>query len=477
MTDGYGSISFWGYSPSLDLLQTEHEEKVLTTNIRDDSDKPDTINILLVGAADIRHVLKTIICANLHPKKKLHFHIFENRLELYARHMLLLAIALEPYKQVGLQDKVELFLELYGNSLVRTKSFEYLQKMSNEFIRMVTDFDYLEKKLPCLDMTRLKFKERDFLEGIFKFWRNPDQKLFDISKCWDVRVQGYLKTRYDTKMNAFDWDYHMKLAERQADIINRNEYAKWRSTGVAFENRDGEYTVPNTSLASGMILSRGGERINVRGYWGDILVSPFVAMGIEADLPELFKKFNGAYHKTARHVTTYNVTSMFHTLITGEKYLPSKVEETENQTSSVIEEIEDDDSSMEFKTTDDKTMPQSENKEYQSIPVDTFKLTFLPLDACITMPKKSNYQCFFDTVYFSNTSVHHLLPEMTPIFSDKTTVLIETAKFMVDLKKEKTNEYVTKITERAVKTGCEVSIKLNIRLDQVLSNFSLFISG
>lgn len=28
---------------------------------------------------------------------------------------------------------------------------------------------------------------------------------------------------------------------------------------------------------------------------------------------------------------------MFHTLITGEKYLPSKVEETENQTSSVIE--------------------------------------------------------------------------------------------------------------------------------------------
>lgn len=31
-----------------------------------------------------------------------------------------------------------------------------------------------------------QFKERDFLEGIFKFWRNKDTKLFEAEKIWLV---------------------------------------------------------------------------------------------------------------------------------------------------------------------------------------------------------------------------------------------------------------------------------------------------
>ena len=83
---------------------------------------------------------------------------------------------------------------------------------------MITDDDYLNLCLPLLDVSALKvstcslfstvylpwcvlllmsyvliftiisiqFKERDFLEGIFKFWRNPDDEVFDISKHWCV---------------------------------------------------------------------------------------------------------------------------------------------------------------------------------------------------------------------------------------------------------------------------------------------------
>ena len=49
---------------------------------------------------------------------------------------------------------------------------------------MVTDFDYLSQRLPMFDLSALKFKERDQLEAIFKFWRSSDDRAFDISKFW-----------------------------------------------------------------------------------------------------------------------------------------------------------------------------------------------------------------------------------------------------------------------------------------------------
>ena len=42
---------------------------------------------------------------------------------------------------VYFSEKTELFLELYGNLLVRQQSVEYVQKMSNEFIKYV----YIDK--------------------------------------------------------------------------------------------------------------------------------------------------------------------------------------------------------------------------------------------------------------------------------------------------------------------------------------------
>ena len=32
----------------------------------------------------------------------------------------------------------------------------------------------------------LQFKERDMVEGIFKFWRHPDESTFDIRRHWLV---------------------------------------------------------------------------------------------------------------------------------------------------------------------------------------------------------------------------------------------------------------------------------------------------
>ena len=44
----------------------------------------------------------------------------------------------------------------------------------------------MSRKIPAFSKFILQFKERDFMEGIFKFWRNKDLKTFDVEKMWYV---------------------------------------------------------------------------------------------------------------------------------------------------------------------------------------------------------------------------------------------------------------------------------------------------
>lgn len=263
MDKGLGSVTWWGFSPAIDLI--DYYEKANCNTIHSDGKKVGHINILLIGSGDIRHVLKSIASLNRRKGCSVHFYILENNMELYARALLLLSLALENPNTCGLQEKVELLIEIYGNSLVRSQTAAYIQQASNSFIEMVTDFDCLEERLPVFDLNSLKYKERDMLEGIFKLWRKPETDIFDIKHCWDLRVRQHLGTRYDTAKGAFDWDYSMKLCDRGAEIIGSRLYQRWRKEGVAFLLRDGNYDSSNKTLASGMIFQVDGERLGRRG--------------------------------------------------------------------------------------------------------------------------------------------------------------------------------------------------------------------
>ena len=63
---------------------------------------------------------------------------------------------------------------------------------------MVTDEDYQQEVLPMLDLSLLKYKERDFMEGIFKFWGATDAQskeafpVSNISACLhESAIFGY----------------------------------------------------------------------------------------------------------------------------------------------------------------------------------------------------------------------------------------------------------------------------------------------
>ena len=53
-------------------------------------------------------------------------------------------------------EKTEMFMELYGSTLLRDKTAGYLKKSSYCLEQMVTDLDYADERMPCLDFAPLK---------------------------------------------------------------------------------------------------------------------------------------------------------------------------------------------------------------------------------------------------------------------------------------------------------------------------------
>ena len=91
-----------------------------------------------------------------------------------------------------------------------------------------------------------------------------------------------------SRQNIADWDYHARV-KKVASIIHTKQWLKWRNNGIAFEFGNSTYSAPNRSLstfAEGITNSGRdkGIRKEFQGYWGDILVGPFNAFGVECDL-------------------------------------------------------------------------------------------------------------------------------------------------------------------------------------------------
>ena len=478
---GLGNVTWWGFSPTFDILPA----------IPSDATGDGPANALLVGAGDARHILTTIARSHRHPKRPLHFYVIESSLESVARQMLLLHLALESPEAIGLQEKTDTFLELFGNSFLRPQTRDYLTRFSNLAIKLVTDSDYAAATMPVIDLSPLKFKERDFLEAILKFWREEDVTKFPMHDLWDGRNRQYLETRYDYRRNVFDWDYNMKLKEKGAQVINGKQYANWREKGVAFEGRDGCYEFPNRSLASGVLVRVKGEKVARRGYFGDIVTSPYVVYGLETEDKELLKTQNGEHVHTAANITEANVTAMFHEIGFKSKYdggsgrgektpagdgdvgpkiteiveVEEEVEEKKKEESATLEEILEEKLKME--KSDGDQQETSEKKTHPLIAVDGIKIIFLPLACTKDLVKKQKFRQFFHFAFFSNALVHLLEPETKCLFAGGAELAVESTKFVLDLKKEHHEQYAGKIIGMADKAGFKRKTTFDAEKDAV----------
>ncbi|KAL0984385.1 hypothetical protein UPYG_G00140770 [Umbra pygmaea] len=429
--EGAGYMTWWGFSPARDLLCTGSEKQ------------HGDVNVLLVGSSDSRHILKTI--AGLSNTDTLHFWVMESSMDVVARQLLLLFLALTPKEIMGLHEKTEVFLEVFGNSEIRSQTQETLRHVASQLSLSVTET--LETPShPCLDTTQLKFKERDELDRIFKQWIHPPTSAYyppvSIAKSWDSRVRQHLGTRYDSRVGCFDWDLTMKLHQKGCGVINKQQYVRWRERGVAFEMREGIYQMANESLMSKQVFSHRGDKVGVRGYWGDIVSSPYLSFGIETDDETLLKKQNGQHIKTAQDISYVNVQLLFQSLACrgGTFHSP----QPDNEEGEAVAAA---------------SQPEAHHKAHISelMRLGGVSVTFLPLDSLSKLPDKKKYSQFFNNIYCAASMVHHLGPTLRQIAAPGATLVVELAKYLLDLTKEQEAGFTEKVCDIAKEAGFESS--------------------
>ena len=309
---GAGAHRFWGFSPALDLLAEAPEAPT----------DPDALRrFLLLSPGDPRHVLRTLgALARLRGSgteqgdaPTLEFSVYEQQPELLARHLLLLAVALD--FEIPRRERAELLLELFANSLLREKTSSYLAARAAALRRLVTENE--GPLVPLVDLSMLKMRDRDALHDVLSTW--GEDVPVDMVRLRDERLRRLYKDRYDSRRNVLDWDYQMGLVPL-ASIVHKLHFREWRQTGIAFELRDSAYTAPNRSLISMAAGRERGRSVMRRGFWGDVASSPWAAVGVECDEPRLYKKQSDQHTKNACDVAYYNVLSWLTELETGKPY-------------------------------------------------------------------------------------------------------------------------------------------------------------
>ncbi|XP_076961988.1 dynein axonemal assembly factor 3 [Callospermophilus lateralis] len=435
---GFGSVCWWGLSPALDL-QAE-SPPVDPDSKTDTAHKTPELDVLLLGSVDGRHLLRTLARAALWPRRRFNFYVLENNLEAVARHMLIFSLALEEPEKMGLRERSEAFLEVWGNALLRPPVAALVRAQAERLANLVPEPDRLAEQLPWLSLRALKFRERDALEAVFRFWSGGEKgpEAFPMSRLWDSRLRHYLGSRYDARRGVSDWDLRMKLHDRGAQVIHTHEFRRWRDTGVAFELRDSSaYHVPNRTLASGRLLSHRGERVAARGYWGDIATGPFVAFGIEADDQSLLRTSNGQPVKTAGEITQHNVTELFREVAAWGRPRAAQGDKEEEL----------------------RLEPQwtSEVTPFGPSPAasaqESFTVHFLALGSAQTLHHKRCYQGRFQLLYVACGMVHLLGPELGACVSPGGNLVVELARYLVDLRPEQLQAFSARVSELAREAG------------------------
>lgn len=169
---------FWGFSEALDLVEEYRSFQ------DEEAELPSELNILLFGLGDPRHVLKTASKTFKH-STKVNFFLVEGCLELVARNLLLMTIAFENENLISLKGKTHLFMDVFGNTMLRPFSNCYINAKATFLTELITNSEYAETVAPIFSFEGLKYKERDHLEDVFRFWINHEKHVFNVAQCWD----------------------------------------------------------------------------------------------------------------------------------------------------------------------------------------------------------------------------------------------------------------------------------------------------
>lgn len=417
---------FWGLTPALNFLK---EYECITNQ-----DLPQEVNILIIGSSDCRHILTTLAKRYQHKEVTINFYVVEACVEIIARQLLLLNIALQSHLAVGLEQKTKIFMELYGNTLLQPSIAKYLSSAAVELVKMITNEEYLHEMMSFIQL-KIKYKERDYLENLFKYWYGKED--FNILEYWNNRLRKFLGIRYDSRIGAFDWDLHMKLHHIGGKQICNQEYRNFRMKGLAFSWLDSEVSKPNRSLVCAVISN--GEKFVHYGYLGDIQTGPYIAYGLTCEDKEFLKSTHGQNAYRSTDVTHRNLKQIFFEIQNNTEYVHSSVN---MQMGSIV--MKEENLVVDTKGTDLIT-----GTIKKCIDLENVRVNLLSISALNSLKYKEKCQRLFDIIYFSSSFLKYFDKDLVrKIAKYNSLLLIENELFLTTNGKKELEEYANIINEK-----------------------------
>lgn len=428
-------LNFWPLVPALDLEEiaklsndfTQDSSRVnysgepvpiykLKQDIAVSDEKGGTdkeFNCLLVGSS-LGCLMKTLARANRHESNNLNVYVADMFPESLTRCLVLLSLLNDSSPKFSLQEKSEMFLEILGNTHVRSCTADYVEDCS---------FDLLVKigcasLSPIVSLDLMKQREIDELVRVLTYLKDKDMS-FDVGKAWEQALRFYYGKRYDSRKNLFDYQFNMRLNDYS--IINLKKYVDWCETGVAFKFRKAKYSAPNKTMRVQLRESRQN-RNSADSFVGDIATSPYLVFGVETENPELVKKANNEFIFTGEDISKFNVVSML------EEYAVHR---------------------------------KKSNKKSVKVYLNFFD----------TLCKCRKFTKCFDVIYISCDMMHHANKLLPKFLKESGVVVFETIKNVVNSTKDQKEKHSDEIDFLAKSNGLKV-MKYEKYID--LDNFKIF---
>lgn len=430
----------WGFSEAVDF----HEE---FEKIRDTCKEPiSEMNILLLGCSDPRHIIKTLAKSFKH-QTKFNIYVIEPIPTLIARQMLLLSIALEAPNCLTTLAKTHIFMDIFGNTLIRPTSAAYVHSKAIDFINYVTDSDSLQHQQSIFDLTHIKYIERDLIVDMLNFWRAKEENNFNVAWYWEQRTRKHLGARYDHRQGIFDWDHQMRLKDNGAQQICSQEYRHWRETGIAFTFPEYRQTHANKTFAVDI-----SNHSNNAGYVGDIVVGPFAPFGLKCDDCSYLKSFYGQNEYRATDLTERNLFQLFY-----------EIEEQQPFNAQVFRPHQ-----LGSAKLDNGRKPtyipteasQSELRQFAGSLVRNDRISVIYSSMKDFDEKFSRY---FDVVFIGCNYLQRIKPSISQSFALHSLVLFETIQYTTQ-RKENVDAFLQKVQHMASGMNLTACTKLNINL-------------
>ncbi|XP_076759970.1 dynein axonemal assembly factor 3 [Xylocopa sonorina] len=431
---------WWGYSPALDI---QFEISKHGTKYPDEY-----FDVLIVGAGDARHILKTLASSYLYRDCIILYNVIESTLEQIARSTLLLSTCLEA--DLGLQEATRYYLEIFGNTLIRPATAKYLIRCCNKLADIPTN----TINCPWLSLEQLRHKDKDRLEAIFKFWERATCENIPITEYWDQRVRKSLKSRYDYRDGVYDWDYHMILKSRDISNLTLQEYRFWRNNGIAFTWLEGEPVRSNPTLLNN-IIQYGPGFIHYT-YLGDIVNGPFFSWNLQETEDIHAKK-----HR-ATDIAEREIIRSIYAIRTREPISEDLI--ASHRDSSILNGTlitEMPNKGMEHETWPTKKQ-KCEGNRTSWIDVKNHKIIFHPMSSLETFKHKAEYINKFDFIWVAYNMMKQL-PNLVPLLKEGQIILVELPKYLVNFRDDNLQTFMMELKTIAHCNGLREISDINIK--------------